>query len=588
MPRQPRYHFEPEAHEHQLCLVLQAVAEHPGPDEKVLDRIVRRFPKEPGRVFAKHELIKGVRLFAARLGLDEALLVDRLRMKPMRTHSGVAPVTVLSKPFPCPGKCIFCPNDVRMPKSYLSMEPGAQRAAQHKFDPYSQTFSRLVAFYANGHPIDKVELIVLGGTWSFYPEAYQIWFIQRCFEAMNDFRAAKHSLPEPDATVMDFTEVGVDDEVDGKEFKESYNEVMHRLLKDGQAALDEEWAKTSWESLAQAHLTNETAEARCVGLSLETRPDHLDAAEVYRLRRLGTTKVQIGVQSLSDKVLQLNKRGHDVAASRKAFEYLRGAGFKIHAHWMANLYGTTPEEEVKDFKLLFEDPHFRPDELKLYPCALIESAELMQPYLRGDWRPYEQSELSDLLLTCMEATPQWCRLTRIIRDIPSQDIVDGNKESNYRQRLEREAKERSINVQDIRAREIRRDPVDPDVLTMDVQVYETTTATEHFLQMVTPENRIVGYLRLSLPKEGAPMPEELSGAALLREVHVYGVLTEIGVQKGGRAQHLGLGRKLVAKALELTRAAGKERLSVISGIGTRPYYRKLGFEDGDLYQHNSV
>ncbi len=586
MPRQPRYHFEPEAHESQLSLVLQAVAEHPGPDEKVLDRIVRRFPKEPGRVFAKHELIKGIRAFATKLGLDEALLVDRLRMKPMRTHSGVAPVTVLSKPFPCPGECIFCPNDVRMPKSYLSMEPGAQRAAQHKFDPYSQTFSRLVAFYANGHPIDKVELIVLGGTWSFYPEAYQIWFIQRCFDAMNDFRVAEHALAEPDTAAMDFTEVL--DEVQGKDLDESYNQVMQRLLKKEQATLDEQWATTSWQTLAQAHLTNETAEARCVGLSLETRPDHLDAAEVHRLRRLGATKVQIGVQSLSDRVLQLNKRGHDVAASRNAFKYLRGAGFKIHAHWMANLYGTTPEAEVKDFYILFDDPHFRPDELKLYPCALIESAELMQPYLRGDWRPYSQDELSDLLLTCMEATPQWCRLTRIIRDIPSHDIVDGNKESNYRQRLERQAKQRQISVQDIRAREIRRDPIDPDALTLDVQVYDSTTSTEHFLQMVTPENRIVGYLRLSIPNAEALMPAELQGAALLREVHIYGVLTEIGEQKGGRAQHLGLGRKLVAKALELTQAAQKDRLSVISGIGTRPYYRKLGFKDGDLYQHKSV
>ncbi len=581
MPVQARYHFEPEAHEDQLRAVLQAVAEAPAPNAKTLDRIMRQHPKVGGAVFSKHELIRGVRHFGASLGLDAEALIEKLRMKPMRTQSGVAPVTVLSKPFACPGQCIFCPNDVRMPKSYLSMEPGAQRAAQHRFDPYTQTMSRLMAFFGNGHPIDKVELIVLGGTWSFYPQAYQIWFIKRCFDAMNDFEGVHRSLPLPDARLIDFQDN--ETEVEGSKLTESYNEVIRQFTARAEV---KEWDQATWTELEAAHTNNETALARCVGLSLETRPDHVDQDEVLRLRRLGATKIQIGIQSLNDEVLSLNKRGHDVATSREAVALLRGAGFKIHAHWMPNLYGSTPEQDVADYAGLFDSPDFRPDELKIYPCALIESAELMQPYLQGLWRPYTEQELVHILLSCMSKTPAWCRLTRVIRDIPSHDIVVGNTESNFRQRIEKKARDDKVGLQDIRAREIRRDPVDPQTLRLDSQSYDTSTSRETFLQIVTPEDRIVGYLRLCVPH--SRQQGELRDAALIREVHVYGVLTEIGAQKQGRAQHLGLGRQLVDEAIQRARDAGAEKLSVISGIGTRPYYRKLGFADGQLYQHYSL
>lgn len=576
MPTQPRYHFEPTEHEPTLTAVLTAVAAHPDLDAKALDRIVRRHPKAKGRVFSKHELIRGLRHFGPELGLDVPALTDRLRMKPMRTHSGVAPVTVLTKPFPCPGRCIFCPNDVRMPKSYLSMEPGAQRAAQHRFDPYAQTYARLMAFHGNGHPIDKVELIVLGGTWSFYSEPYKIWFIKRCFDAMNDFDGAARVPPTPDARAQDFEAVEVS--LSGAALDVSYNEVIRKV--SGEA-----WESASWAELEAAHAVNEGAVARCVGLVLETRPDHLLDDEVVRLRRLGATKVQIGVQSLDDRVLELNQRGHDVDATRTAFAKLRSAGFKIHAHWMPNLHGSDPARDVEDFARLFEDEAFRPDELKIYPCALIESAELMQPYLRGEWRPYDDDELTDVLVTCMTSTPAYCRLTRVIRDIPSHDIVVGNKESNFRERAERAAAMAGRTLKDIRAREIRREAVDPETLRLDVIAYTTPVADERFLQVVTPEDRIVGYLRLSLPTEPATRIPELEGAAIIREVHVYGTLTEIGAQRADRAQHLGVGRRLVARAGDLARERGFGQVAVISGVGTREYYRKLGFEDGDLYQH---
>ncbi len=338
-----RYDFSPEAHEAQIAAIVAELADR-ALDDGALLALLRRHPKGRSDLFKKSELIRGVRHFAPKYGWDADRITTQLRMKPVRTQSGVAPVTVLTRPFPCPGKCIFCPNDVRMPKSYLSMEPGAQRATQNHFDPYAQTASRLLAFRVNGHRTDKVELILLGGTWSFYPEPYQIWFVERCFAAMNGF--ADEVPPSPDPRLSDFTDVVP---------LGTYNETMQRLQDD----LHSEHG--TWEELEEAHRINETAPSRCVGLVVETRPDYITEEEVLRIRRLGATKVQLGFQSLDDRVLELNQRGHDVAATRRAMKLLRAAGFKIHAHWMPNLYGSDPLRDREDFARIFADPDFRPD-----------------------------------------------------------------------------------------------------------------------------------------------------------------------------------------------------------------------------------
>src|SRR5687768_6254232 len=290
-----RYDFKPEAYEAEIAAIVEELAKVP-PTEAALLALLRRHPKGRSNLFKKSELIRGVRRFAGKYGWDADRICAQLRMKPVRTQSGVAPVTVLTQPFPCPGTCIFCPNDVRMPKSYLSMEPGAQRAAQNRFDPYAQTASRLLAFRVNGHRTDKVEMILLGGTWSFYPEDYQIWFVERCFAAMNEFD--RDAPPAPDPSLSDFLEA---------ELRGTYNESIVRL----KANLHGE----TWARLEVAHRINETARSRCVGLVVETRPDHVTEEEVLRIRRLGVTKVQLGYQSLDDRVLEMNRRGHDVAAT---------------------------------------------------------------------------------------------------------------------------------------------------------------------------------------------------------------------------------------------------------------------------------
>ncbi|MEL7059132.1 MAG: tRNA uridine(34) 5-carboxymethylaminomethyl modification radical SAM/GNAT enzyme Elp3 [Acidobacteriota bacterium] len=592
--------FDPSLHAERIVPLIEALRAEPTLNDATLRRLCRRHPRAKGGSYSKSEILRAFRRFADERGWDDGeRFIARLRRKPVRTLSGVAPVTVLTKPYPCPGRCIFCPSDVRMPKSYLSLEPGAQRAAQHRFDPFRQTLARLLALHGNGHRVDKVELIVLGGTWSSYPERYQIWFVERCLAAMNAFRRAEaDDLDLPERVGPAFESLGAETaessapapaEVDSR-----YNQTVARFLRRelGGELLDASEG-ASWQCLEEAQRLNETAEARCVGLVLETRPDHLDRAEALRLRRLGATKVQVGVQSLDDEVLRLNRRGHDVAASRRALRLLRSFGFKLQLHWMANLYGSTPDRDVEDFARLFNDPEFRPDELKIYPCSLIDGTELMDVHRAGRWRPYEHDELLEVLTACLQAVPPYCRVTRVIRDIPGNDIVIGNKTTNFRQLAENALAADGRRMHDIRAREIRHHRVDAKTLRFEQVRYATSIGEERFLQVVDPEDRIAGFCRLALPAadlgDRATPPDELRGAALLREVHVYGGVVAIGAAAGeageGRSQHLGLGRRLIAWAADLAAEAGAARLAVISGIGTRVYYRRLGFVDGRLYQH---
>ncbi len=618
--RPPPHHFEPRLHRRQLLPLIEEIRAAESLDAEDLHRLVRKYPKQGRGAFSKSEIIRGYRFFRALEGWDEdeSDFVERLRMKPVRTQSGVAPVTVLTRPYPCPGKCIFCPSDVRMPKSYLSSEPGAQRAAHHDFDPYGQTLGRLLAYYNTGHDTSKVELIILGGTWSFYPEPYQVWFVKRCFDAMNDVVAARESdqlRPSDLKGALGFRDLA--EEVDGRAPAASYNQVVSGYLSEKLGAAPEGsghgWGNlldasehASWAELEAAQRVNETAAARCVGLVVETRPDHLSASEVVRIRRLGATKVQIGFQSLSDEVLGKNRRGHNVAATRRAVRLLRAAGFKLHAHWMPNLHGSDPQRDVEDFKRLFADPDFRPDELKIYPTSLIESAELMQVYEAGQWRPYTSAELLRVLCACLLQVPEYCRVTRVIRDIPGNDIHTGNKTTNFRQVVERELRRGGRASRDIRAREIRGERLATADLRLDRIDYATSIGREVFLQLITAERRIAGFCRLSLPRAAAAV-EEIAASAMIREVHVYGVVVGLeddrrrtggartghrtaGARTGhrGRSQHLGLGTRLIDQAATIAAGAGFGDLAVISSVGTRGYYRRLGFVDGELYQHRTL
>lgn len=599
-----QYEIDLDQHAEQLVKILQAVLGGDDLNQKQFNTVLRRYPRPGGGFYGRSELIYAYRELAGTHDLpaysDEML--QRLRRKPMRTISGVTPVTILTKPFPCPGTCIFCPNDVRMPKSYLSDEPGAQRAEQNAFDPYLQTYARLLTYYNNGHPTDKIELIILGGTWSFYPESYQIWFIKRTFDALHDFGNGVDRREGVEAALREKSQLHPERNtihvtLHGLDMGRSYNQVVQTIYRDemrrshelAQAVAEDAALRSpvdeyaTWEELEAAHCYNETAACRCVGLVVETRPDHISMEEVLRIRRLGCTKVQIGFQSLNDVVLRANKRGHDVAATRRAVRLLRQAGFKIHAHWMPNLYGSSPEADIEDYRRMFEDADFCPDELKVYPCSLIESAELMQRYEDGSWQPYTHDELLHVLVECFQNTPEYCRLTRVIRDIPSTDIVSGNQLTNFRQIVEHALAKDGKRSPDIRGREIRNRDVDTDELYLDELWYDSSVGREVFLQFITKERDIAAFLRLALPTE-APIMPELENAAMIREIHVYGQSLEIGESAPGRAQHLGLGKQLIERAVALAAQHGYAKLAVISAIGTREYYRKRGFEDGQLYQ----
>ena len=530
--------FNPAVHRAALLAIFQdvlAVQESEWDANRSLRSILARYPKDGKGFYAKSDLVAGFRFLIEEGELEpHSALLDRIRMKPVRTSSGVAPVTVLTAPAGCPGQCIFCPDDWRMPKSYIFDEPGAQRAERDGFDPFKQTLGRIEAFESIGHDASKVELLILGGTWSAYSQDYREWFVRRCYDAMNAYGDPAF-LPSA--------------------------------------------------SLEEAQRRNVLASHRNVGLVVETRPDWIKPDEIRHMRRLGVTKVQIGVQSLDDEVLEKNKRGHTVGEVRDALSLLRTAGFKLHLHWMPNLYGATLQSDRDSFRLFFEDESIRPDELKIYPCSLIAGTELHEKWQSGDYTPYTEQELVALLADIKPTVPPYTRINRLFRDIPAHHIEAGVKTSNLREVVHQELARRADRCSCIRCREVRRQHVREESLRLTVTKYSTDSTTEHFLQFVVDETRgnvsqpdlarapLAGFLRLSLPKSplagSRAFLDEIRGNAMIREVHVYGPALAIGAAEKGAAQHVGLGTRLLNEARRISREAGFERISVIAATGTQ-------------------
>jgi elongator complex protein 3 (tRNA carboxymethyluridine synthase) len=495
-------------------------------------KAVRQHPNPQGGYLAKHVLVAAYRQLVDSGEWDEEPgILERIRMKPIRTLSGVTTVTVLTKPYPCPGKCIFCPTDERMPKSYLPDEPGARRGLEHHYDPFGQVSSRLEALQAVGHPVDKIELLVLGGSWCAYRKDYQEWFLKRCFDAMNGVVSA---------------------------------------------------------SLEEAQSINESASSRNVGLVIETRPTDINPRTLVHLRMLGVTKVQMGAQSLDDRILALNQRGHTVQDTHQAVALLRAAGFKVVLHWMPNLLGATSVSDREDFGRLWDD--LCPDEIKIYPTQLLANAELYVNWLRGEYSPYTTDELVELIADIKPTIPRYCRVNRVVRDIPSENVVAGNKRTSLRLDVQEELARRGTSCQCIRCREVRQQNVDASELKQEDLVYTAGGAEEHFISYVTPDDRLAGFLRLSLPSSASPKTKlaDLEEAALIREVHVFGQSLAVGAEREGAAQHVGLGTQLLQQAEIISRQNGFPRLAVIAAVGTRGYYLERGFTRGELYLVKTV
>ncbi|MBI5753572.1 tRNA uridine(34) 5-carboxymethylaminomethyl modification radical SAM/GNAT enzyme Elp3 [Candidatus Peregrinibacteria bacterium] len=486
-------------------------------------------------------------------------LLKLIQKRSVRTMSGVAPVTVLMKPFPCPGKCIYCPTDVRMPKSYLPSQPAAQRAFRQRFNPYTQVFVRLKALSITGHEISKVELRVLGGTWSSYTKPYQIWFLKKCLQAMNEFYLqTEHGKTDKMAKIIK------EKVVDSAYGSDKVNTVILKPLNKK----NQTWAQIVKE--------NETAAVRCIGINVETRPDFIDQSEVKRLRYLGVTKVEIGVQTTDDRVQEITKRGHDLASVRQATALLKDAGFKISYHMMPNLPGSTVEIDKKMIGELFADDQYQPDYLKIYPCVVVPKSILSSIYRKGFFKPYDDATLEDVLLVEIQDVTEWCRIDRIARDIPSTDIEAGFKASNIRQILEERLKKMGKPCRDIRAREIQNTLVDPKNIELVIRKYLASGGQEFFISYEdVKQDKLVALLRLRFPKK--TFIPELRGAALIREVHVYGKQIAIGHKEKGEKQHVGWGTRLMHEAEKMAREAGFVKMAVIAGIGTREYYKKKGY-----------
>jgi len=461
-----------------------------------------------------HKLVKNKRL--KKSGKIEVLL----RTRPVRSLSGIVNVSVLTKPYPCPGKCIYCPTQKGVPKSYLNNEPAVMRAILNQYDPYKQVKMRLQALKNAGHPTDKVELRIIGGTWSFYPKRYQTWFIKECFRACNSRNSA---------------------------------------------------------SIKKTQELNEKAKHRIVGLSIETRPDFINQKEIKRLRKLGITRIELGVQSVYDNVLKLNKRGHKVKATIKATKLLKDAGFKICYQMMPNLPGANIKKDKKMFETLFSNANFQPDLLKIYPCALLKEAPLYQWWKKKKYKPYTDTQLINLIESIKKIIPYYVRIQRISRDIPSQSIVTGPaKISNLRQMLNCQCK-------CIRCREVRGNYNPKDKLSLFRQNYNASKGKEIFLTFEDKERKkLYSLLRLRITSQNT---------AIIREVHTYGQQLPLnqGLTSTISPQHKGLGKKLIKEAEKITKKEfGLNRISVISGIGVRDFFRKLGYKLENTYMVKKI
>ncbi|GAB4219902.1 MAG: tRNA uridine(34) 5-carboxymethylaminomethyl modification radical SAM/GNAT enzyme Elp3 [Candidatus Microgenomates bacterium] len=461
--------------------------------------------------------------------IKKSSLLNFLKVVSIRSLSGIVPLSVFtSLKNSCPFNCVYCALNNDAPKSYFSDEAAVMRAVRANYDPFNQTFDRLVQFYLSGHPIDKVELIIQGGTFSFYDKKYREWFVKRVFDGLN-------------------TDI-------------------EKIIKTGKLVLCEA------KDLDEAKKINEKAKSRMVGLTIETRPDYINLDEILFLRKLGVTRVELGVQSTDDEILRLINRGHKVEKVVEATKLLRDAGFKITYHIMPGLPGSNFQKDKQVLKDIFFDEKFKPDNIKFYPTQVVKNSPLANWYKVGKFKPIDENYLLRLTQQFKkEIVPPWVRINRLVRDLTKNDLVVETFPSNFRQNLEKYLKEKNIKCQCIRCREIRNQKIKGKV-KIDVINYQASGGDEFFIQAIDEDYKLLGYLRLRIPF----IIDKLIDCSIIRELHVLGQATPLS--KSGKIQHQGLGKKLIDKAIEITQKNNLEKIAVISAVGTREYYRKLGFD----------
>lgn len=491
-------------------------------------------------------------------------LLPLLQKKPVRTISGVAVVAAMTQPSRCPhGKCKYCPGgpDINVPQSYTGKEPATRRAIQYNFDPYLQTTFRLYQLRTIGHPIDKVELIVMGGTLTAQMLDYQEWFVKNCLKAMNDFNRSCRLIKK----------------VGHETFVERYVN-----------------SKKVFEYMEDVQKRNENASVRCVGLTFEPRPDWCKQEQINFMLDFGVTRVEIGVQNPDDRIYKLVDRGHTVRDVVEATQQLKDSGLKVGYHMMPGILGHHPKKDFDAFKKIFSDQNFKPDMLKIYPCIVLKGTEYYDRWSSGEFTPLTTEQAVDLIVKVKKVMPPWVRTMRIMRDIPSNLVEAGIKASNLGQLVYRRMEETNIKCSCIRCREVGRfllKGVEPDEDNVELvrRDYKASNGDEVFLSFEDrKQDVLIGFLRLRIPYKPF-RPEIIPKTALVRELHVYGPLLELGEKPEFEWQHRGYGRELLVEAEKIARREfNMNKILVTSGVGVRSYYRKFGYNKIGVYMGKSI
>ncbi|MCK9467071.1 MAG: radical SAM protein [Candidatus Absconditabacterales bacterium] len=602
--------------------------------------IKRKFSKENklSNIPTNIKLIRAYHQLLKEKKISKNIEIENLfKKRGVRSESGIVAVQVLTKPYFCPGQCIFCPNEVGMPKSYISTEPGAMRAFLNQFDPIKQTYNRLISLTMTGHQTDKIEMIVLGGTWDVYPQDYKIDFIKSLYDACNTFSQLEIDLPS------DKLDLSGDENKNQKRY--SYDILNLDKMRYS-------------SNIQEAIKINETANHRIIGLTVETRPEFITDVNCKFWRELGVTRLEIGVQSMYDDVLLANKRGHDVKQIRKGIHKLRQYGFKFSIHIMPGLYKSDYSKDLGTFEKIYSDPFIKPDEIKFYPTSVIPNTELYQLYLAGNYRPLTIEHIQNLIKETFEnIIPSYTRIKRLIRDIPSHEIAAGSNITNLSQLTHNELleefrnnpesakklysrlycnyqlfdsfeefitfclKQKNLNLEngnintyiigqdpdletyrkfvclDTRSREIRHKPKfknsqEKDSVNLIIRQYESSAGIEYFLSFEDLQGYIYGFTRLLLPKESETIDWEGLGkqTALIRELHIYGQLASLkeNIKSSYKKQHKGFGSQIMFIAEQISKSFGYQRLSVISGVGVRGFFKKIGYSLDGTYMVKSL
>lgn len=516
-----------------------------------------------------------------------------IQTKPTRSGSGVAIVAIMSKPYPCVhGKCIMCPGGIdspfgTVPQSYTGMEPATMRAIRNKYDSYLQVINRLEQYVVMGHIPEKVELIIMGGTFISFPSRYKQKFIVDAFRAMNDFsnlfydngkkgrKGKKKQSKKKQIKLFNITKFKQFFELPGEVGCEKRKRNIHGKLNQ---------LKKRKTTLEAEQKRNETANIRCVGLTFETRSDYAGLKHANEMLKFGATRVELGVQSVYDDVLRKIERGHGIKETTKAFGILKDLGFKINAHYMPGL--TNKKRDLEGMKQLFSDERYKPDMLKIYPCMVVKGTKLYDIWKKKKFKPLTTEKAAELIAEFKKEVPSYVRIMRVQRDIASSQITAGVKRTNLRQYVDKIMKKNKWKCKCIRCREPKkiqevkiRDQISINKIKPKIKSYKASNGREFFISL-EDKNNIYGFCRLRFPS-GQLREEITKDSALIRELHVYG--TAAGISCEGKIQHKGFGKKLLTIAEEVANKNGKKKMVVISGIGAKEYYRKQKYKKEGVY-----